>query len=71
VGGFASYKRTVKAFDLSKEPIKPTSLEIQLSYPFEPSFLVYLRVVGKLSTFDETEYDCVFEPGQDGAIQRE
>ena len=58
---------------LSKEPIKPASLEIQLSKLFETSLLVYLRVVGKLGTLNETEDDCVFEPGEDRAnpIERE
>ena len=67
------YERTVEGFDLGKEPIKPTPLEIQLSKLFEPSFLVYLRVVGELSSLDETEYDRVFEPGQNGTdpIERE
>ena len=67
------YERTVEGLDLGKEPIKPTSLEIQLPKLFEFSFLVYLRVVSKLSTLDETEYDRVFEPGQNGtdSIERE
>ena len=56
----------MERLDLSKEPFKPTSLEIQLSEFFESPLLVYLGVVGELSTFDETEDDRVFEPSQDG-----
>ena len=71
--GFAFCRRTVEGFDFSKEPIKPTSLELQSPEFFEPSLLVYLRVVSKLSALDETEYDRVFEPGQNGTdpIERE
>ena len=60
-------------FDFGKEPTKPTSLELQSSGFLEPSLLVYLRVVSGLSMLDETEYDRVFELGQNGAdpIERE
>ena len=71
--GFRSYERTVEGFNLGQEPIKPASLELQYPKFFEPSLLVYLRIVSKLSTLDETEYDGVFEPGQNGTdpIERE
>ena len=59
-------KRTVERLCFSKEPFEPTPLEIQLAELFETSLLVYLRVVGELSAFDETEDDCIFEPSQDG-----
>ena len=57
----------MEGFDFGKEPTKPTSLELQSSGFLEPSLLVYLRVVSGLSMLDETEYDRVFELGQNGA----
>ena len=54
-------RRTVESLDFGKEPLKPTTLEIQLVELLEGPFLVYLRVVGELSALDETEDDCVFE----------
>ena len=65
MGGQHSRKRTVESFGLGKEPIKPTSLEIQLPKLFKGTLLVHFWVVGKLSTFDEAEDNCVFEPSQD------
>lgn len=59
-------KHTVEGLGLSEEPFKPTSPEIQFVQLFESPLLVYLRVVGELSTFDETEDDRVFEPSQNG-----
>ena len=53
----------MEGFDLGKEPIKSTSLELQSPESFEPSLLVYLLVVNKLNALDETEYDTLFEPG--------
>ena len=66
-------QRTMERLGLGKEPIKPTPLEIQPSKLFESPLLVYLRVMRELSTLDETEYDRVLEPGQNGTnpIERE
>ena len=55
----------MEGFGLGEEPIKPTSLEIQPSKLFKSPLLVHLRVGSELSTFNETEDDCVFEPSQD------
>ena len=60
---FAFCGRTLEGFDLGKEPIEPTPLELQSPEFFEPSLLVYLLVVNKLNALDETEYDTLFEPG--------
>ena len=64
---------TMEGFDLCKEPIKSTSLELQSPEFFEPSLLVYLLVVNKLNMLNETKYDSLFEPGQNGTdhIERE
>ena len=56
----------MERFGLGKEPIKPTPLEIQPPEFFEATLLVYLRVMGKLSTLDKTEDDRVLKPGQNG-----
>ena len=60
-----SHKRTVESLGLGKEPIKPTPVEIQRFKLLESPLLVHPRVVSELSTFDETEDDCVFKPSQD------
>ena len=66
-------KLTVERLSLGKKPIKPTPLEIQLPKLLKAPLLVYLRVVGELSTLDETEDDRIFEPSEDGTnpIERE
>ena len=71
--GLHRTKRTMKRLDLSEEPIEPTPPEIQLPELVKGPLLVYLWVVGKLSTLNETEDDCVFEPSQNGTnpVERE
>lgn len=65
--GWDHTKHTVECLGLSKEPFEPASFEVQLVELFESPLLVYLRIVGELSAFDETKDDRVFEPSQDRA----
>lgn len=63
--GWGIWGHTVERLGFGKEPVKPTSIEFHLVEFFESTLVVYLGVVGELSTFNETEDDCVFEPSQD------